>query len=468
MLRRLLLGQLLLLALLWWLLIVLSARLEISDETLQDEAPALRAIGLAAAALLDRPEALRAALLELDRNNTAAGSSQQEPLLRTYTVLHHGDRLLFASEGLPGPARRPHPPGVSDLQAPAANGEVARWRVITEQVATADGLGLRASALIPEGPLFLLLALQGKAGLFLPLLISMPLLLLPAALSLHWALRPWRRLSAGLAGRDSADLSPLPLPGRQRELRPLVDAMNAWLRQLRELRDREQRFLADAAHELRTPLTAVQLGAQRLQGALERGDGAQVQAALQAVLRGSARSARLAHQLLALLRAEAEATAPTETLDLARWLPELIADLVPLAQQRGVQLGLEGADEAQQHLMQAHPDGLQSLVVNLVDNAIRHAPRGSAVRIGLQRDGERLQLLVDDEGPGIAAERRESLLLRFTRGEAQPGDTGSGLGLAIALSVARLHGGELRLLSSPAGGLRVEVKLPAANARGPA
>lgn len=462
LLRRLLFSQLLLLALLWWILITVSAWQRVSDETLKAEVEGLRAIALAAAALVDRPDALRAALAELERGHANGEAGDPLSSLRTYTVLHHGDRLLYASPGLSGMALRPHPVGVSGLREPQPTGDERRWRVVTERVPGPDGQPIRASELVPEGPLFWLMAIEQQGGLVLPLLFSMPLLLIPAGLSLHWALRPWRRLSSHLASRDSADLSPLASPGRHRELLPLVDAINAWLKQIRALREREQRFLADAAHELRTPLAAVQLGAQRLQAALAQGDGAQAEAALQAVLRGSARSSRLAHQLLALLRAEAETQNPAERWALAEWLPELIADLAPLAQRSGVQLALLIADPARPHAVQAHADGLHSMLVNLIDNAVRHAPVGSTVEVGLQHEGDRVLISVDDAGPGIPAHQRDDLLQRFRRGRSQEAGSGSGLGLAIAAGVAASLGGSLQLTTSSLGGLRALVVLPAA------
>ena len=461
LLRRLLVAQGLLLALLWWLLFAVATHMEQSDDALIGQAPALRAVALTTAALLDRPQALQAVLSELDHWNRHV-DADDDPLLRTSTVVRHGARLLFATAGLQGGALGPHKPGISNAAGHDDKlGGRLRWRVVTAEAAAPDGSLVQVSMLYPEGPRAVAAALSSNGQLFMPLLFSMPLLLLPAALSLGWALRPWGRLSASVARRDALDLTPLPPPGPHRELQPLVAAINDWLAQLRNAREREQRFLADAAHELRTPLSAVQLSAQRLQAALGRRDEADAEAALHAVLRGSARAARLAHQLLALVRAEAEATTPTVKLDLTRWLPEVIADLAPLAQQRGVQLELALDDGADGLRLDAHPDGLQSLVVNLVDNAIRHAPPGTPVSIGLQRRGDLLRLLVQDEGPGIAEEMRASVLRRFTRGEA-PRDTGSGLGLAIALSVTEVHGGQLQLLRSPGGGLCVEVELPAA------
>lgn len=467
LLRRLLFGQLLLLAGLWWLLVAVSAAQRVSDETLRAEVAGLRAIAVAAAALLDRPVALQAALEELERERAAgvsAGAEGAEAQLRTYTVVHHGERLLFASPGLAAVVLGPHPLGISDLEDARTGASPTRWRIVTEGVTAADGQLLRVSELVPEGPLLLLLSLNQHGGLVLPLLFSMPLLLVPALLSLHGALRPWRQLAAGLAARDSQDLRPVPLPGHQRELRPLVDAINAWLGQIRELREREQRFLADAAHELRTPLAAVQLATQHLQSALGRGDAVQADAALQAVLRGSTRSARLSHQLLALLRAEADAGTPAQRIDLAAWLPEQVADLAPLARQRGVELALSIADARRPHPVQVQADGLQSLLVNLVDNAVRHAPRASTVELTLLHRGTHLLLQVDDAGPGVPAEQREVLLQRFRRGPGQPSGSGSGLGLAIVASVVQRHQGRLRLERAPTGGLRVEVELPAAAA----
>ena len=111
--------------------------------------------------------------------------------------------------------------------------------------------------------------------------------------------------------------------------------------------------------------------------------------------------------------------------------------------------------------MRGHAEGLQTLVRNLVDNAIKFAPEGGRVDVELQQSGGRTLLAVDDSGPGIAPEYRERVLDRFFR-TPDAGAQGSGLGLAIVRAVAERHGASLALTASPTlGGLRVEVRFPA-------
>jgi signal transduction histidine kinase len=104
---------------------------------------------------------------------------------------------------------------------------------------------------------------------------------------------------------------------------------------------------------------------------------------------------------------------------------------------------------------------LSRAVGNLVDNALRYA---GAATITLSLDGDEAVIAVEDDGPGIPAERLEEMLEPFARGEAsRSAETGgAGLGLAIARAVAEGHGGMLRLTNRPGGGLRAEVRLPAA------
>ncbi|MDP1007315.1 HAMP domain-containing protein, partial [Klebsiella pneumoniae] len=89
------------------------------------------------------------------------------------------------------------------------------------------------------------------------LIVSLPFLVLPAWWSVRLALRPWMRLQAQVAARGPQDLQPLVPEAPHRELRPLVDAINALLERLRASQQRERQLIADAAHELRTPLTAM-------------------------------------------------------------------------------------------------------------------------------------------------------------------------------------------------------------------
>ena len=104
-------------------------------------------------------------------------------------------------------------------------------------------------------------------------------------------------------------------------------------------------------------------------------------------------------------------------------------------------------------MLNLRPDAARRAVTNLVDNARRHARQ---VRLSVQPQGRAVQVLVDDDGPGISADRRESVFRPFESGAGG----GTGLGLTIARDIARAHGGDIVLEDSPLGGLRARMRLP--------
>ena len=137
----------------------------------------------------------------------------------------------------------------------------------------------------------------------------------------------------------------------------------------------------------------------------------------------------------------------------------VLVDEVESAQARSIELGLGSSDDAE---IQGYADALQVLLRNLLDNAIKYTPVGGRVELDIERRGEQLVLSVADSGPGIPEEDRQRVLDRFYR---VPGTetTGSGLGLAIVKSIAEFHGATVTLAQSEElGGLRVEVRFPAA------
>ncbi len=299
----------------------------------------------------------------------------------------------------------------------------------------------------------------------------------PLALLLWWlvarALAPLDALARGVRARapsDAASLAPLPVGGLPAEVAPLVAALNALLQRLGSVLGAQRAFVADAAHELRSPLTALKLQLQWLERAPDEAARAQ---ALRALAAGVERAQRLVEQLLTLARHEHGAPPQAHArLDLGSLVRDAMVDAATLAIGREVQLELDATDGV---CIDGDAAGIAALVRNLVDNAIRHSPRGARVQVTVQaqaaRPGQAGALLrVDDSGPGIAAAERERVFERFwRRGEPQAagaddghGSTGSGLGLAIVRSVAERHAARLRLADSPLGGLRVELEFPAA------
>ncbi|MEP7102379.1 MAG: ATP-binding protein, partial [Burkholderiales bacterium] len=285
-----------------------------------------------------------------------------------------------------------------------------------------------------------------------PLLFIAPVM----ALLVWWlaaqTLAPLERVADGVRARDEQSLQPLPTAGLPDEVAPLVGALNGLLQRLDASLGAQRAFVADAAHELRSPLTALKLQMQLLK---RSPDEATRGAAVEALNAGIDRAARLVEQLLALARAEpgAPATAPVD-LDLSELVRAAVADTVPFAHSRGTTIELFADTPVPLH---GDAAALTVLARNLVDNAVRYAPRASQVELRVMQDSGAALLRVDDAGRGIPPEERARVFDRFYR-HAAGDEAGTGLGLAIVRSVAERHGAAVSLGESPLGGLRVEVR----------
>jgi two-component system OmpR family sensor kinase len=295
-----------------------------------------------------------------------------------------------------------------------------------------------------------------------PFALLLPVLAILIWLAVGRALQPLQRVTALVKARRVQTLDPLPDERLPDEVQPLVTALNELLERLRAALERERAFLADAAHELRTPLTALHLQA----GTLARASGeAERSAAMAGLTAGVQRVIHLVEQLLSLARQEPRAEntpVPVRVDDLAR---EVVAELVPLADAGGIDLGVSSAQGAS---ITGDPDALRTLLRNLVDNAVRYTPAGGRVDVSIEVPTSSTagvpqfaaRLVVADDGPGIPATERERVFDRFYR---RPGATapGSGLGLAIVRAIAAAHGATVTLNDGPGGnGLAVTVVFP--------
>ncbi|MBV8033684.1 ATP-binding protein [Roseateles sp.] len=441
--RRLLLAQLGMLALLWALLLGALVWSVSDGKGVLDDDTTLDAVLTVAQELADRPEpllrSLRAADRALYRN---WGDNPDSARLAPELQVWRGGQLLYRSEGA-APLLRVAP-GAAPVRVTL---DGTRW--LARSRASADGHLVGTLVLADARQLALTL---NSRGLYLvPLVISLPLLALPAWGAVHLALRPWRRLSQDVAARGPRDLQPLASTPPHRELQPLVGALNDLLARLRAGSARERNLIADAAHELRTPLAAMHVGVE----ALGRHDVPQELMAN--LLRSTRRAARLVDQLLRLMRSEATAEdAQQAGIALDELVPDRLAAFDALARARGVELEYDGDAGLCVH---GEREGLESLVDNLVDNAIKYSPTGAAVSVEVRAAGDWVRIEVADRGPGIAAQWRERVFDRFFRVPDQS-QNGSGLGLAIVRSVVLRHEGRIELLPRAGGGLRVRVELP--------
>ena len=290
-----------------------------------------------------------------------------------------------------------------------------------------------------------------------PLIVLLPFLGVAVWGIVGRGLAPLARFTRALDARRPEALDPLPDARLPLEVRPLVRALNGLLARLSVALDTQRAFVADAAHELRTPLAAVQIQSQLVARAQDADARREALADLQA---GITRATRLAEQLLALARAEPDASAVKEAVDLRTLLAECVAAHAPIAERSGIDLGFE---QAQPATVTADADALRVMFGNLLDNAVKYTPAGGRIDVTLatDADGAHPRVQIADSGPGIPPEERERVFDRFYRdaqARARTDVSGSGLGLAIVKRVAAQNKATLELGDAPLGGLLVTVR----------
>jgi len=290
------------------------------------------------------------------------------------------------------------------------------------------------------------------AGLLLPLILLLPLVLWMLWHIVGAALRPLQTVTDQVREQDLKRLTPIDVSGVPHEISPLVDAMNQMIVDLDATFLRERRFVSDAAHELRNPLASLLIS---VDNAIEETQEVEVLDSLRSMKISIRRLSHLVSQLLALSHLEKADSAPVfEPVDLARVCAAAIASAQASAETKSISLELiaptGGCELAGSQSL------LESLVSNLLDNAIRYADIGCRVQVQCRREQRKLVLTVDDSGPGLDAEQREKAPGRFYRA----GDTnssGAGLGLSIVKTIAQSHAASVELSESELGGLCVTV-----------
>jgi signal transduction histidine kinase len=281
------------------------------------------------------------------------------------------------------------------------------------------------------------------------------------------AMRPISALTA-TARRvaDTGDPSRhMPAPRTDDEVGELAATLEQMLRSLdaarseREAAMRKQReFVADASHELRTPLTSILANLELLQESLDGPGEEDERAMVDSALRSSGRMSRLVGDLLLLARADAGRPGARTRCDLAELAGNAAVEVTPTAGDRDLRI-----ENDRPLRLDGNPDELHRMVLNLLDNAVRHTSPHATIEMRLRAEDGTAVLEVGDDGPGIPVEMREQVFDRFVRGDG-PADTatsgGSGLGLAIVRAVAHAHGGSVEIGDSPLGGALFRVRIP--------
>ena len=256
----------------------------------------------------------------------------------------------------------------------------------------------------------------------------------------------------------------MPRPDAEDEVAELARTLESMLAALGEARAeteatllRQREFVADASHELRTPLTSVLANLELLEEYL---DGEQREAAASA-LRSSHRMRRLVADLLLLARADAGRVTAHERVDVSSVVTDAAAELEPVAGDHEISISAPAG-----MWVEGARDELHRLILNLMENALRHTDPGTAVEAQVERRDGHIVLAVEDDGPGIPDELRDKVFERFFRGSSDRGGS-SGLGLSIVRAVAESHHGTVGLVPPLDGrGARFVVRLPAQGVSG--
>jgi two-component system osmolarity sensor histidine kinase EnvZ len=299
-------------------------------------------------------------------------------------------------------------------------------------VQTGDGI---VSIKVPRKRLY-----TNALYIFVIWLVGVALLLFGiSALFMRNQVRAIRRLAAAAeafgVGRDTGPIR----PEGASEVRQAALAFNRMQERIRRFLQQRTEMLAGVSHDLRTPLTRLRLAlAMMPQGETYRQDVAEMNADVEEM-------DRLIGSYIAFARGEGvEQARPTD-------LGAMLRDVAAGARRAGAAVTVEAPGDL---VLPLRPDAVRRALTNLVDNARRHSRQ---VALSAGRLGERgVQVLIDDDGPGIPPDLREEAFRPFASGTAG----GTGLGLTISRDIVRAHGGEIDLGDSPLGGLRARVRLP--------
>ncbi len=398
---------------------------------------------------------------EIERNDPASRIPAGTPVL--VHTLHHG------GAGVPVVFRVDIRPG---LQTLPIDGVDYRMHVRTLRGGTHIAVAQRTNELLENAAIAAL-------WVVLPIVTSGVVIALLTGLLFYRLLLPVETAARTLNARRADDLSPLVTEGLPAEVLPMARSFNGLLARVTELREREARFVADAAHELRTPLAALLLRIERLaESETVRTLPPETRAEVDRLSAATERLVRMVNQLLALKRAEVEAAqsrqAPPATntsntsaasndsasaQPLRAPLDEAVGPVVEAlwdeVEKKRIDLEVTGLDDLEidgRFPTAAMPaDALHGILRNLLENAVRYTPEGGRITIDLALGNDanpnndtHALLRVSDTGPGIPEAERSRVFDPFYR-VLGTGVDGTGLGLAIVKTIAGKYGVKVTL-----------------------
>ena len=360
-----------------------------------------------------------------------------------FQIWTEGNELLMSTADLHSLAMDAAPAGFADVQV-----DNRRWRVFT--MLGEDHRWVRVGERYDSRrEIGHALALEAV----IPILIAFPVLALLVGAAVGRGLLPLRRLAEQLSVRRSDDANPIGGNYFDKELSPVVGALNGLLLRLQQTLESERAFTTNAAHELRTPLAGALIHLENARSTSDRKIG---DAALRDAQHGLNRLSRIVNQLLDLARWDAGQVQPMTPTDLNACVEEELALLGVALSSKNIHVSWRPSPLPN---VLGWAPGLQTVVRNLLDNAIRFSADGQSIDIATFLRHRDAVLAVTDQGPGIPADQRESAFKRFRRGDVDA--AGSGIGLSLVARILEVHRAGITLGDGPDGrGLRVEVHFP--------
>jgi signal transduction histidine kinase len=280
-------------------------------------------------------------------------------------------------------------------------------------------------------------------------------------------LKPIGRITRVARDIQATDMSQrIALEGPQDELRDLADTFDGMLDRIEDAFDAQRRFIQDASHELRNPLAVMRTNLDVVL-ADENASEEDLRHTAEVVERTAERMSRLVDGLLVSARSEMSGGGK-DRFELRTVADETVDEFAATAEAHGIVLSAASNGDATTHgpAVVADRTEIKQALANLVGNAVRLAPSGTAVVVGVGQENGWASLSVADAGPGLTDDEREHVFERFWRGSNQndaDGQRRSGLGLAIVKDIAERHGGRVDVAARPGEGATFVIWLPAAD-----
>lgn len=369
--------------------------------------------------------------------NIPAGAVHKYERKIVYRILQADNVIAQTADA---PALQGLPPGFMDINV---KGHPWRYFVMIDE---------RTGQTIEVGETYSIryeLALQLLASLIVPGILFIVLMMVVLWRGTTRGLGRLSLVSRTVDDRAADDLSAIERAEIPVEVSPLIEALNRLFVRIEDGFNRERQFTDNAAHELRTPLAAIKTQAQVIARTEKLSNEGRLH--LDNLLAAVDRASAMTSSLLAFARLQNERTAPV-MVDLAAITLTEIEALKSFAEQRNVHV----VSHLQDVSIKGVPEGLATLVRNLVQNAIKFSPEGGAVDVNLKNSASVIELSVGDNGPGIAPHHRDRVFERFYRINKSHHD-GIGLGLAMVKWVVDQHSAQIVLADNNPHGLKVTV-----------